>query len=146
MRRTTVPLLGVVFLALVGSVAVGQELWPCGRFGYGPWYGQMAYFGWSPWGGRFEKPPYYALNPPVYYKYPVGRPYGYSPFAYSSYSVAERPESVGPVTILNVYLGQRAPEAPDGVPTGPRPLRIQNPYLVQAPAVENRSGQGEGKR
>ncbi len=26
--------------------------------------------------------PYYALYPPVYYSYPVARPYGFSPFAY----------------------------------------------------------------
>ncbi len=26
--------------------------------------------------------PYYSLHPPVYYSYPVPRPYGYSPFAY----------------------------------------------------------------
>jgi len=146
MRRTTVPLLGVVFLALVGSVAKGHETWPWGRVGCGRCYGQIAYAGWYAPGSQHVQIPYYALHPPVYYRYPVSRPYGYSPFAYSSYSVVDRPESVGPVTILNVYLGQRAPETPNGVPTGPRPLRIQNPYLVQAPAVENRSGQGEGKR
>jgi hypothetical protein len=146
MGRTTVPLLGVVFLALVTSVAAGQDLWPCGGFGCGPWYGQMACFGWYPWGGRFEKPPYYALNPPVYYTCPVSRPYGYSPFAYSPYSVGNRPESGGPVTVLNVYLGQQAPETASKGPTAPRPLRVQNPFLAQAPAEENRSGQGEGKR
>ena len=62
----------------------------CGRLGGGavrPEFANAQYGGWcgsSPWytGYSSEYVPYYAMHPPVYYSYPVPRPYGYSPFAY----------------------------------------------------------------
>ncbi len=49
--------------------------------GGGGGYG-LGFFNYSNNNLMVQRPPYYALYPPVYYSYPVARTYGYSPFAY----------------------------------------------------------------
>ncbi|QDT12596.1 hypothetical protein K239x_46060 [Planctomycetes bacterium K23_9] len=71
-----------IVLALVAAVfssdtASAQQ--PCGFGGFQP-------FGfYQPYGARYGSslatPPYFALNPPVYYGARFARPYGMSPFA-----------------------------------------------------------------
>jgi len=58
--------------------AVAQAQYPIGaRSGLYGLGGLRGLYG----NGHFEKRPYFALNPPVYYSQPVARPYGYSPYA-----------------------------------------------------------------
>lgn len=92
------------------------------------------------WGGGFpfdgqgiyirEYIPYYALYPPVYYSYPVARPYGYSPFAYPPGTRTPEVVKPEPLTIKNQFV----PEETSGQPRQDRlataPLRIANPYAV----------------
>jgi hypothetical protein len=81
--------------------------------------------------------PYYALHPPVYYSYPVPRPYGYSPFAYPP--SVRTPEILGftePEVIINPHVPssyQQSTELKDQVThrAQPQPLVIFNPYVEQ---------------
>jgi hypothetical protein len=127
--------------------------------GWGNGYGG----GWG-WGGGYynvmiddQRPPYFALHPPVYYSYPVPRTYGYSPFAYPG--CVPTPdlhlEFGEPGTIDNPYVPDdqspvdpnNGPELPGAAPTAARdrtaraPLRIGNPFvettLAAAPALDS---------
>jgi hypothetical protein len=82
-----------------------------------------------------EHVPYFALHPPVYYSYPVSRPYGWSPFPHAPLPyAAQRPRPAvrvaQPLTIRNPYV-VGAPAA-DEDSSAVQPLRIVNPY-VQGP-------------
>lgn len=48
--------------------------------------------------------PYFTLHPPVYYTHPVGRPYGWSPFAYPAWLLRPELASARPMVILNPYV------------------------------------------
>ncbi|HOM18547.1 MAG TPA: hypothetical protein PLQ00_14545, partial [Thermoguttaceae bacterium] len=104
---------------------------------------------WADWSRSVysrEHVPYFALHPPVYYTQPVGRPYGWSPFAYPSWVQTPLVESPRPMVIQNPYVvgfgpGAKAPplgdarrdaieNAPSSVRTS-RPIRIANPYTAQ---------------
>jgi len=55
--------------------------------------------------GHFEKRPYFALNPPVYYSQPVARPYGYSPYALPPGALPVEPQiSETPAAIVNPFF------------------------------------------
>lgn len=82
----------VVAVALVLGASAEPAQAQVDGFGYGG-YGALGYGGIGGFGllglngsayrtGRIPTPPYFALNPPVYYSRPVARPYGHSPFAY----------------------------------------------------------------
>lgn len=82
MNKLHVLTAGAVLLAASCGAATASAQGP---WGYGGGYG-----GFLPYGGgynsawqmqSFDRVPYFALHPPVYYSYPVARPYGYSPFA-----------------------------------------------------------------
>jgi hypothetical protein len=96
-----------------------------------------------------DRVPYFSLYPPVYYSYPVPRPYGHSPFAYPGWTPTPHVEAVEPQTVVNPYI-YTAPAAPvepkspnDAPPLRPSsqkqaaatrtkktgPLRIVNPYV-----------------
>jgi hypothetical protein len=66
-----VALAALLSLAVASSEAKAQYGYGLGFFNYGDGYGI-----------NYRQPPYYALFPPVYYSFPVARPYGFSPFAY----------------------------------------------------------------
>ena len=92
--------------------------------------------------GLIPVPPYFALHPPVYYSYPVPRPYGYSPFAYSGN--VRTPEIMGeliePAIIRNPYVpNSQSPETDhQGRLTSFRqgqPLVVLNPYFEQTPKL-----------
>ena len=83
------------------------------------------------------RPPFYAEFPPVYYSYPIARPYGQYPFAYT-------PNSVMPCATVPVEPAQPQPEAEmvynpfvsvaksDRPKTRqPEPLVVLNPYVDQ---------------
>jgi hypothetical protein len=112
----------VIFsLSFVNRSASGQ--WP----GYGCW-------GWNGYYSTYsqESIPYYALNPPVYYSYPVSRTYGLYPFPYIPESSANSfANCVEPKLVINKYV--ESPAKSVSVSLGePRPLRIINRFVVQA--------------
>lgn len=98
-----------------------------GFFGAGTGFGN-----WGPWSGELfglelnedeNRIPFYALHPPVYYSYPIARPYGDSPFAsppgyYGPGAIVDG----GPQTIINPYA-QPGNAAPEAVPAPPTPAK-----------------------
>ncbi|MBN1853423.1 MAG: hypothetical protein JW829_11890 [Pirellulales bacterium] len=93
------------------------------------------------------KIPYFAAYPPVYYSYPIPRPYGYSPFAYppgtQTPEIVEEP--IQPETIINPYVEQPEKDASlKDADTGkvtsvrqPKPLIIINPFVgLPSPLVQ----------
>jgi hypothetical protein len=81
-----------------------------------------------------EHVPYFALHPPVYYSYPVSRPYGWSPFPHApSPYAAQRPRPAvrvaQPLTIRNPYVVGAA-AAGEASMSG-QPLPIVNPHVAQ---------------
>jgi hypothetical protein len=99
----------------------------CGGYGYdyGALYNSLDY-----------RVPYFAAHPPVYYSYPVPRPYGFSPFAYPPN--VRTPEILGaaePVIIDNPYVPSSQTKEVEGGDqlTSQRkiePLVIHNPYFT----------------
>jgi len=105
----------------------------------------------------WERVPYYALYPPVYYSYPVPRPYGYSPFAYPPGTMTPEPPEPKPLVIENRFVPKKAVQSVKRDQVAAAPLRIVNPYVVMPEdfpkseaiststpveaATENRSGQ-----
>ena len=67
-----------------------------------------AWGGFAPWytGYTREHIPYYAMHPPVYYSYPVPRPYGWSPWAYPPGVMTPEilGEMTGPKEIINPHV------------------------------------------
>ncbi|MBI3837392.1 MAG: hypothetical protein HY288_05605 [Planctomycetia bacterium] len=91
-----------------------------------------------------EHIPFYALYPPVYYSYPVARPYGYSPFAYPP-GVATPATPPAAAQYLNPYVPPKAEPKPASERTaGPR--MYFNPFVKQAPAASSVSLLGESTR
>ncbi len=86
-------------------------------------------YGWYWLYGR-QRLPYYSLYPPVYYSYPVPRPYGYSPFAYPP-GVATpeiKVRRVRPKKVTNPYVEDTRPgNAP---PRSAEVKRIRNPFVL----------------
>lgn len=76
--------------------------------------------------------PYFALHPPVYYSCPVPRTYGYSPFAYPPGTMTPEVASPGPVVIQNKFVPRAKASKPKSDQVTQMPLRITNPYAVQA--------------
>jgi hypothetical protein len=99
---------------------------------YGGWCGL------SPWytGYTSEYVPYYAMHPPVYYSYPVPRPYGYSPFAYPPGVLTPEilGEPTGPQEIINPHVvPKEKPTSTTNKTTktlqGPVPQVVINPFV-----------------
>lgn len=136
--------LAVAFVA--GSALSAQAQFPCYGGGFGGYGGYNVYT-------NSDRPPFYAMFPPVYYSYPVPRPYGYSPFAYPPGTMT--PEVLGDVaatTITNPYVvpekivppapaskpqelpGLKAKESSNRVADGDHLKRIKvvsNPFVTQ---------------
>ncbi len=98
--------LAVAFTA--GSALSAHAQFPCFGSGFG---GYNVY-------ANSDRPPFYAMFPPVYYSYPVPRPYGFSPFAYPPGTMTPEVLSV-PVasTITNPFVSPENVSPP--VPTIP---------------------------
>ncbi|HIQ20001.1 MAG TPA: hypothetical protein EYH34_02015 [Planctomycetes bacterium] len=83
--------------------------------------------------------PYYAQFPPVYYSYPIPRPYGWSPYAYPPGTRTPAGPEPRPVTMRNPYVPQQeASEQPTARVAVVTPLRQRNPYVV---VPESEAGQ-----
>jgi hypothetical protein len=94
----------------------------------GPYYGYAGY-GYGAWWYGFPLKtvvnstlPYYSVFPPVYYSYPVARPYGYSPYAYPPGTPTPSKHVSAPVKVRNVY-------AAGGKQSEAGPKRIKNPFV-----------------
>jgi hypothetical protein len=135
---------GVLFLAMGASSALAQNngigLFGGGAGGYG-----FGYFNYgSGLNSMNQSIPFYALYPPVYYSYPVARPYGYSPFAYPP-GVATPETPPAAAQYLNPYVPQKA--EPKGVSeriAGPRVY--VNPFVKQASTASSVSLARESTR
>jgi hypothetical protein len=135
MGKAKLALLAVVCVMFLAPAALAE---PWGGF---PWWGYGAYWGpygwWYPYSYQYERIPYFALFPPVYYSYPVSRPYGQSPFnyGYDSYACngagSAEGELAGPLTISNPYLRRMAADQATPVPQQGGALRIDNPYVAK---------------
>jgi len=86
-----------------------------------------------------EHIPYFSKHPPVYYSYPVPRPYGYSPYAYPP--TTKTPETIKPrpLMVQNRYVPKKTQTAPNEDRLARRPLRIVNPYVIHRTAVAGQS-------
>jgi len=111
----TLALLAAFFVANTASAA------------HGPYFGYPGYAYW-PW---YQFPlktvvnstlPYYAVYPPVYYSYPVARPYGHSPYAYPPGTPTPSKHVSAPVRVRAAYAARekRAEVSPK---------RIKNPFV-----------------
>ena len=104
----------------------------CGGYGVGLGYNYGALYN-----SLYYRVPHFAAHPPVYYSYPVPRPYGYSPFAYPPY--VKTPEILGvaePEMIINPYVpSSHEPSSETGDQltgtSAPQPLVIHNPFVEQ---------------
>ena len=97
-------------------------------------------YAWGGYGSSIyanERLPFYSLFPPVYYKRPIPRSYGYSPFAYPLGSPTPTPVSVSPLLMANPFCPATAPMPDEGDLTAnrPRPLMIRNPFVPDAAAA-----------
>jgi len=124
-------LCSVVVVVLVAAPRAEAQQVVTAPFGFGAGYG----LGFGPNFLLDQRPPYFALFPPVYYKHPIiARQYGYSPFAYYPYPVEpslNRGEEPKPKTISNPYYeGTKKSESVEANEASAvaRPLRIRNPY------------------
>ena len=104
--------------------------------------GHGAWGGFAPWytGYTREHVPYYALHPPVYYSYPVPRPYGWSPWAYPPGVMTPEilGEIGGPKEIINPHVPQEENAKPTSntnktvglsKPSMPVPQVMINPFV-----------------
>jgi hypothetical protein len=107
-------------LILIGFASNAFAFWPCGGYWGAPYVGGVY---------SLSEPPYFAVNPPVYYSRVVPRPYGWSPFPYpfdSSYSACETTSQ--PQIVINQYVKSDSSATSSAIPSH-RPLRITNPYV-----------------
>ena len=113
-------------MCVVSGLALALSLTSTARAGVRSPY-LMAYYGYhSPSIYSLEQPPYFALHPPVYYSYPVARPYGFSPYPC--------PAGVMPAEFASPRpsWSVRSRKRPIETRSGERPpLRILNPFVVK---------------
>ena len=102
-------------MALAASVFVADTASAQQAFGF-PFVGNWPYAPFARFGGTVQSPPYFALNPPVYYGSRHARPYGISPFP--APPVVNAPAN---------YTGQPAPQFYR--PPAETPAPACNPYI-----------------
>jgi hypothetical protein len=74
---------------------------------HGPYF---AWRGFAPWTYvprsvyTVERRPYFAVNPPVYYSYPVSRPYGHFPYPYLLAPPSRSVARECPMVVQNPYV------------------------------------------
>lgn len=112
-------LLGTLLLGLTPGAASAHGWLPGGS-----WTGWAAWWP-APSGYTQQHVPYFAKHPPVYYSYPVARPYGHLPYPYLPAATLAQPAASQPVAVRNPYAAGDAALAP---------RRIVNPF-AQEPEV-----------
>lgn len=113
---------GVLLAAcLAASAAQAQVVFGPGAYGLG-------FFDYN---HNQPRIPYYALYPPVYYSYPVARPYGFSPFAYPPGTMT--PDAAPKAAeYRNPYVPERSKPQPTTDRTAATAKVYYNPYVQQA--------------
>jgi len=125
---------------LAGAMLAGMFGWcsaPASAQEAGCWSGM---YGWGlPYSHYdLEHVPYFALHPPVYYSYPVARPYGYSPFAYPPSVMTPELKPEEPKMMYNPFVPsnpaeETQPAAVEGkTASSSQPLRLVNPFVESA--------------
>ncbi|HVX11979.1 MAG TPA: hypothetical protein VHC22_12415 [Pirellulales bacterium] len=119
----------IIVAAAVCGLSAGEAKAQVGGspyfLGYG-FYGNGLY-------NSIDRPPFYALFPPVYYSHPVGRPYGYSPFAYPPGFTTPVIQPAPVKEVANPYV-PRKPAGQTAERTAAVAREIINPY-VRRPQV-----------
>jgi hypothetical protein len=120
---------GVLMLGCCASAAYGQAGFGLGFYNYGSGYGI-----------NYRQPPYYALFPPVYYSYPVPRPYGYSPFAYPPGTITpDVKPNLGAAEYLNPYVPSPSSSSSATDRTAGTGKFYVNPFVKQAAGAGNQA-------
>ena len=121
----------------MGGLCRSASLWPLGIVGPAQGFlsGGSYGLGFYNYGAQASNPqllPFYALYPPVYYSYPVARPYGYSPFAYPpgtlTPDVAPRPAAA---MYQNPYVPRRTPTESTTDQTASVAKMYYNPFVTR---------------
>lgn len=117
-------IVGILSILFLSRVASAQWAIPFG--GYWGWNGSYSTY-------SQDSIPYFALNPPVYYSYPVARTYGLYPFPYIPESASGSStnncfaRNVEPKLIINKNVENF--NKPVSMASDVRqPLRIHNPF------------------
>ena len=125
----------------VGVVIVAAALWGMSaceaqaQAGGTPYALGYGFFGNGLYGSMItQPPPYYAIFPPVYYSYPVARPYGYSPFAYPPGFVTPESPRVQAKEVVNPYV-PRKPIGKMDDRTAFVPQLLVNRYIQRSPTA-----------
>lgn len=119
-------------LALLAVLAVCGAALSLGASGEAFADGPYGVYAWPAWERSVyvrENIPFYALHPPVYYSYPVARPYGYSPFAYPPGVKTPEVEAPRPAILQNPHIAGFGGDARVSSTAKVQPKRIQNPYV-----------------
>jgi hypothetical protein len=85
--------------------------------------------GWGYTGYVREHVPYFAMNPPVYYSYPVARAYGFSPYAYLPTTRTPELAPLQPAVFQNPYVTSSSGDGPYAERSRVKPFRARNPYF-----------------
>ncbi len=118
--------LGIVLGVLVAAGASASSA--KAQIGFGPGAYGLGYFNY---GYNQPRIPYYALYPPVYYSYPVARPYGFSPFAYPpGVMTPDAPPQSAAVEYRNPYVPSKAKPADKEDRTAAGGRMYINPFVV----------------
>jgi hypothetical protein len=123
--------LAVLLAASLASSKAQAQVFGTGGYGLG-------FYNYS----HYDMPriPHYALYPPVYYSYPVARPYGWSPFAYPpGVLTPEAPAKPKAAVYHNPHVPPKAvePAADRTAATGGK--MYYNPYVTQTASTAKRS-------
>ncbi len=134
-------MIGRMALWMVGAVLLVSSACASkadAQFISGGGYG-LGFFNYGNTGVYMERIPYYALYPPVYYSYPVPRPYGYSPFAYPpgtpTPELAPREQAA---EYINPFVPKKAAPAVDRSARVTAPVRVARTYIN--PFVDGTAG------
>jgi hypothetical protein len=122
---------GTLLVASLSASSAKAQFMSGGGYGLG-------FFNYGNTGLYFERIPYYALYPPVYYSYPVARTYGYSPFAYPPGTMTpQAAPSAAAAEYINPYVPKSPKTTSDRTASAARVY--YNPYVAQArPASSER--------
>jgi hypothetical protein len=125
-------MLGRISGWVVVLVLLVLSLGPSQAAAFGPGAYGLGFFNYGAYGNdMYYRIPYYALFPPVYYSYPVARPYGYSPFAYPPGTITpEIPQKTAAIEYLNPFVPQRPKVSEDKTASAPRVYN--NPFVKRA--------------
>jgi len=139
----------ICLLSLVAAVALtfsantaearGPGMGPLGNTVTGYYSGNFGYYNmlWRLYNtGHVPVPPYFALQPPVYYSQPVARPYGYGPYAYPRWIETPQPKAPAakPAVVINPFV------KPNDKPSDNSTAQmIFNPYVIDTSGLAGKN-------